>query len=181
MLGQMSESWTFENLSSHPDVKLAPETGTTFEENAAIKAVSASHQIKGSPILADDSGIEVDALGGAPGVWSARFAGEGADDAANRTKLLQELENVTDSGSRSARFCCVMVVAQDGEVIATVRGEVEGTLTMEERGDGGFGYDPIFIPEGHEETFAELSADVKNSISHRARALLQIAERLDTL
>ena len=181
MLSQMADSWTFENLSSYPNVRLAPETGTTFEENAAIKAVSASHQIKGSHILADDSGIEVDALGGAPGVWSARFAGENADDEANRSKLLRELQNVSGPEERSARFCCVMVVARDGEVVATVRGEVEGTLTLEERGDGGFGYDPIFIPDGYDRTFAELSAEEKNSISHRARALMQIADRLQTV
>ena len=180
-LGKVEDGWIIEDLSDYPHLTQAPETGVTFEENAALKAVSVSHQLSGRYVLADDSGIEVDALGGAPGVWSARYAGENADDVANRAKLLKELEQVSDAKDRTARFCCVMILAYSGEVIANVRGEIEGTLTMDERGEGGFGYDPIFIPEGHDQTFAQLPLETKNSISHRSRALSLLARRLQSL
>jgi XTP/dITP diphosphohydrolase len=154
-----------EDLSAYPAIPAADETGVTFEANATIKAIE---------VLSDDSGLEVDALNGDPGVWSARYAGEGADDAANRVKLIAELEKSGARGKeRSGRFRCVMVLACDDEKVAVFDGKVEGILANEEKGKGGFGYDSLFIPEGHCETFGQLSAAVKNGISHRARALEQ--------
>ena len=175
LLIELADQWEIRDLAHHPEITPAPETGDTFEQNAALKAVSVSHKLKGKHILADDSGIEVDALGGEPGIYSARYSGNGGGDAENRTKLLKELEKFPTPGERTARFCCAMVLARDGEVITTVRGEIEGTVAGEESGSGGFGYDPIFIPEGHTRTFGELSPDIKNSISHRARALTKVA------
>lgn len=164
-----------DDLSAHPDIPAADETGVTFEENATIKAVEASKDLpKGTMVLSDDSGLEVDALDGAPGVWSARYSGEGASDAGNRVKLLAELGRVGARGKeRTARFRCVMVLVQDGQKLSVFDGKVEGIIANEDKGTGGFGYDPLFIPEGHCETFGQLSAEVKNGISHRARALEQ--------
>ena len=161
------------DLSDHPDIPPADETGTTFEENAAIKALEASQILgAGVSVLSDDSGIEADALGGAPGVYSARYSGAGATDQSNRTKLLEELEKVGARGKgRSGRFRCVMVLASGGEKLAVFDGAVEGVITDQEKGGGGFGYDPIFVPDGYRETFGELSPEVKNKESHRARAL----------
>lgn len=174
MLGTM---WEIEDLNAHPDVPAPEETGATFAENAAIKAVAASHLFPGL-VLSDDSGLEVDALGGAPGVVSARYAGPGATDADNRARLLRELAAVGAEGkARTARFRCVMALAREGQVLATFDGTVEGVILDEEKGGGGFGYDSLFVPEGHRETFAQLSAGVKNAFSHRARAL-QLATHL---
>ncbi len=160
------------DLRAHPEVVPAEETGTTFAANAALKALGAAAALPaGSWVLADDSGLEVDALDGAPGVYSARYAGEGATDADNRAKLLAAL---TDVARRAARFRCVLVLARAGdapEVEATFDGACEGTITTAEQGAGGFGYDPLFRPDGHDATFGELPAEVKNGISHRARAL----------
>jgi len=161
------------DLTTHPDIPPADETGTTFEENATIKALEAS-RVLGSEVsvLSDDSGLEVDALGGEPGVYSARYSGEGATDESNRVKLLEELaKNGARGKERSGRFRCVMVLASGGEKLAVFDGAVEGIITNEEKGEGGFGYDPIFVPDGHCETFGELSSEVKNKESHRARAL----------
>ncbi len=181
LLQQQAKRWQIQNLTDHPGFPPVAETGNSFEENAALKAVATSHRLKGHLVLADDSGIEVDALSGRPGIFSARFAGEGADDAANRAKLLRELADNPEPHRRSARFYCAMVLARDGLVLSSVSGTVEGTVSGSERGGGGFGYDPIFIPEGHAHTFAELPPEVKNSISHRARALIQIAYYLRAL
>lgn len=161
------------DLRSYPDIPPADETGTTFEENATIKALEACrHLADGVTVLSDDSGLEVDALDGAPGVYSARFSGEGATDESNRVKLLDELEAAGTRGkARSARFRCVMVLARGGEKLAVFDGAVEGVITNQEKGAGGFGYDPIFIPAGHCQTFGELSPEIKNRESHRARAL----------
>lgn len=160
------------DLTSFPDLEPPVEDGTTFEANSRIKALAASRIMPEALVLADDSGIEVDALDGRPGVWSARFAGENATDADNRRKLLSELAEVGARGKdRSARFRCALAVAKGGEVLATFDGKVEGTLTNEEKGEGGFGYDPLFIPEGHCETFGQLSSEVKQELSHRARAM----------
>ncbi|MEZ5326083.1 MAG: RdgB/HAM1 family non-canonical purine NTP pyrophosphatase [Verrucomicrobiales bacterium] len=171
MLGDLAEQVT--DLTQFPDIAPADETGTTFVANATIKALAACEALPaGTWALADDSGLEVDALDGAPGIYSARYSGEGATDATNREKLLRELEAAQARGKeRSARFRCVLVLARNGEVVASCDGSVEGIITNEEKGDGGFGYDPLFVPEGHCATFAELSADVKNSLSHRARAV----------
>ena len=157
------------DLSTISGVGEVEETGMTFEENATLKALAVSGYFEGW-VIADDSGLEVDALGGAPGVWSARFSGDGATDASNRTLLLEKLEGVRGK-ERSARFRCVIVLARAGRKFAAFSGSVEGVIINQEKGEGGFGYDPLFVPEGHCETFAQLGADVKNALSHRARAL----------
>jgi len=147
------------------------ETGETFEKNAILKAESLFKQT-GIVTLADDSGLEVDALGGQPGVLSARFAGESAADAENNEKLLNLMHHVP-LGERRGRFRCVMALAvPDGT--RTFEGVVEGEILTERRGSGGFGYDPVFLPSGHTETFAEMSLEQKNLISHRALAVLKL-------
>ncbi len=159
------------DLRAHPEVGEIAETGTTFEANATLKALGAGAVLGDDVwVLADDSGLEVDALGGAPGVYSARYAGVGASDAANREKLLRELMGV-DGAARGARFRCVLVLARGAEVLATFDGACEGAIADAELGDGGFGYDPLFVPEGESASFGELPAEVKNRMSHRARAL----------
>ncbi len=166
--------WTVTDLAAHPDWPEVEETGATFADNAALKALAASVRQRDAVVLADDSGLGVDALGGAPGVISARYAGPGADDAANRRKLLAELARVGALGGRpTARFHCHITLARDGARVGDFDGVVEGTLVSAERGAEGFGYDPLFVPEGLEMTFGELSAAVKNRLSHRARALGQ--------
>ena len=167
----LGEGWDVTDLNAHPEVIAPEENGKTFAENAAIKAVAASLIFPGI-VLADDSGIEADALGGQPGVYSARYAGENATDADNRVKLLQELEASGARGKeRTGRFSCVMALAENGKIIGTFDGAVEGIIINQEKGEGGFGYDPLFVPEGHCETFAQLPASVKNGMSHRGRAL----------
>ena len=162
---------TFEvlDLSTIAGVGEVEETGVTFEENATLKALAVSGHFDGW-VIADDSGLEVDALDGAPGVWSARFSGDGATDASNRALLLEKLEGVRGK-ERSARFRCVIVLARAGRKLAAFSGSVEGVVINQEKGAGGFGYDPLFVPEGHCETFAQLGSDVKNALSHRARAI----------
>lgn len=143
------------------------ETGATFEENARIKAV-AGMKASGMPCIADDSGLEVFALDGLPGVMSARYAGGHGDDSANNEKLLRELENASD---RSARYVCVicMTFPNGHEIVA--RGECRGTILKEARGEGGFGYDPLFFFPQFGKTFAEITAEEKNEVSHRKAAL----------
>ena len=155
------------SLAGFPEVE---ETGATFLENAALKAVSASRFTEGPQtfVLADDSGLETDALAGAPGVRSARFAGENATDLQNLELLLSKLSGLTN---RSARFRCAMTIAQGGRLLASFEGSCEGRIIDQPQGSHGFGYDPIFVPEGHTQTFAALSPDIKNQISHRAKAL----------
>ena len=154
------------------------ETGTTFVDNALLKARFASRHA-GLPALADDSGIEVDALGGRPGVYSARYAGEGATDSQNLQKMIEELHGVAP-GRRTARYQCVIVLVRDADdprpVIA--QGSWEGLIIDAPRGSGGFGYDPIFVPAGFEHTAAELTAQQKNAISHRGQALRALIEGL---
>ncbi len=157
------------DLTAHPAAPEVEETGTTFVANATLKATAISEFFDGWA-LADDSGIEVDALGGAPGVWSARYAGVGTTDAANNALLLKNLAGVRGK-ARSGRFRCVLALAHRGNLIATFDGAVEGIIVNELHGTGGFGYDPLFLPEGHCETFGTLPPEVKNSISHRSRAL----------
>jgi XTP/dITP diphosphohydrolase len=157
------------DLSTIAVVGEVEETGLTFEENATLKALAVSGHFDGW-VIADDSGLEVDALRGAPGVWSARFSGDGATDASNRALLLEKLEGVRGK-DRSARFRCVIVLARAGRKFAAFSGSVEGVIINQEKGSGGFGYDPLFVPEGHCETFAQLGSEVKNALSHRARAL----------
>jgi XTP/dITP diphosphohydrolase len=164
------------DLSAYPEIPPADETGDTFEANARIKALAASEALgPGALVLSDDSGLEVDALGGAPGVRSARYSGEGATDATNRARLLAALAEKGARGkARSGRFRCTMVLARAGAVLGIFDGAVEGILINEEKGAGGFGYDSLFVPDGHCETFAQLGAEVKNGLSHRARALEKV-------
>ncbi len=172
----LGDAWEVSDLNAHSDVPSPEETGETFSENAAIKAVAASRVFDGW-VLADDSGLEVDALSGAPGVRSARYAGEGATDADNRAKLLAALAGVRGK-ARSGRFRCAMVLAKGGEVFGTFEGTVEGVIVNSERGEGGFGYDALFVPEGHCETFAQLPPATKNQLSHRGRAMHQVRAHL---
>ena len=165
-------------LVSAADVDGAPEVeedAPTLEGNARKKA-EALHRHTGLPALADDTGLEVDALGGAPGVHSARFAGPDADAEKNRARLLRDLEGDSD---RSARFRTVLAFA-DGDDVRFFEGVCPGSITGAERGEGGFGYDALFQPEGETRTFAEMPADAKNAISHRGRALEAFAAFLHT-
>ena len=151
------------------------EDGQTFEENSFKKA-SEIMKLCGQITLADDSGLMVDYLNGAPGVYSARFAGEDGNDAKNNEKLLKLMEGVT-ADKRTAKFVSVITMVYPDGTVLTARGECPGTILTAPAGDGGFGYDPLFVPEGYEKTFAQLTADEKNAISHRAVALVEL-ERL---
>lgn len=154
------------------------ETGDTFEENAYLKA-SAVAAVTHFACVADDSGLCVDALGGAPGVHSARFGG--GKDWTDRQKYEYLLEKLAGVEDRSARFvCCISCVLPDGRQL-TARGECPGRILTEPRGDAGFGYDPVFAPEGYDRSFAELGEDVKNTLSHRARALAAFREKLEEM
>lgn len=172
--------WQVEDLRAHPGVTLDEETGDTFEANAIIKAVSGSRGVPGMLVLADDSGLEVDALGGHPGVRSARYAGENANAADNRAKLKAELAKVPPIRF-SGRFQCCMVLARDGVVLHVTHGSVEGHLLTQEQGEGGFGYDALFVPEGFRDSFGVLPAETKNELSHRARALAAMKAQLASL
>ena len=160
------------SLLDYPGFPGVDEDGKTFAENAGKKALAAC-QYCDVPAFADDSGLEVMALDGRPGIYSARYA---ENDKARRAKLLAELEGVTD---RRARFVCVIAIAVNGEVIETFEGEVKGTIITEERGEGGFGYDPLFVPDGYDQTFAEMPQELKNSISHRANAFRKAMEFIE--
>ena len=164
--------WSFSSLQDFDYVGSAEENGITYSENAIAKARFYAAET-GLVALADDSGLEVAALAGAPGVYSARYAGEHASDAARRELLLSELAKIGDP-DRRARFVSVVAIADPtGAVLNVSEGICDGTLTFAPRGDGGFGYDPLFIPDGYTQTFAELPDSVKNRISHRALALVQ--------
>jgi len=172
--------WTFSSLQEFEDVGPASEDGVTYAENAIAKARFYA-AATGLLALADDSGLEVAALGGAPGVYSARYAGEGASDADRRELLLAELAK-RDSSDRRARFVAAVAIADPkGVVLNLSEGICEGTITFEPRGNSGFGYDPLFVPDGYDQTFAELPNEVKNLISHRARALMRLRDSLDHL
>lgn len=158
-----------------------PEPGATIKENANLKASYVAGFLKnarpGLPVFADDSGLEVDALGGAPGVYSARYAGTQKNDAANNEKLLEELKHVT---SRAARFVTVITLILDGKTLY-FEGEIKGTIAYEPRGVSGFGYDPLFVPRGYRSTFAELDQASKNAISHRGQAVKKLVSYLNSL
>lgn len=157
------------------------ETGTTFAANAYLKAQGLLEQIpQGAYVLADDSGLEVDCLDGAPGVYSARYAGLDADDQANREKLLQALKAVSVA-QRAARFRCVLCLLTHGADPEYFDGSCEGAIASASQGSEGFGYDPIFIPEGYSQTFGELGEAVKHTLSHRARAVQKLSKRLQAL
>jgi XTP/dITP diphosphohydrolase len=175
----LAPRWKVEDLSARPDLPEPEENGVTFGENARIKAIAASRALPGL-LLADDSGLEVDLLGGAPGIRSARYAGAKATDQQNRGLLLAELARVNHVVEEpvTARFRCAIALAEGGEILATFDGTVEGRIVMAEAGSGGFGYDPLFIPEGYGQTFAELEPEIKNRLSHRARALEQVTSWL---
>lgn len=158
-------------LDSFPQVGEIEEDGQTFAANA-IKKATQTADLTSLLTLADDSGLEVDYLGGAPGVFSARFAGAGKSDQANNEKLLTLLAGVPPE-KRTARFQCVMAIARPGALLHTVRGTCEGVIGSAPRGEQGFGYDPLFYLPSYDRTFAELELSVKNKISHRGRALAQ--------
>ena len=166
-------------LETLAGIELPPEDGDTYEENALVKGRAVT-RAAGVPALADDSGLEVDALGGAPGVRSSRYAGPACDPVANNDKLLRELDGVP-ARARGARFVCVaaLVIPDGREWLA--RGEVEGRIADGSRGTGGFGYDPLFIPAGYECTFAEMTSEEKNEISHRTRAFQAIKTSLEEI
>src|SRR2546421_2790757 len=172
------------DLSNHNSRPAIAESGSTFEENAVIKAVAASRDFPDEIIVADDSGLEVDALGGAPGIFSARYAGENASDWENIQKLLRKLNSAGGwSGSKAnslsaARFRCVLAVAKDRALLTTLAGEIRGHIIDSPQGDNGFGYDPIFVPAGLSQTFAQLPTETKNRISHRGRAVAKLREFL---
>ena len=160
--------WAILSLDQFGNAGEASEDANTYAGNAALKAIYYSQHI-GECVLADDSGLEVAALGGAPGVLSARYTGQNASDSQRRLKLLNELIGVSD---RSARFVCSAAIADSkGKIVKTAEGTCEGIISEESRGHAGFGYDPIFIPSGYDLTFGELSDRIKNQISHRAKAI----------
>ena len=177
----LGPEFSVRDLAAHPQVAEVLESGTSFEENAKLKALAASKQLP-ALVIGDDSGLEVDALSGAPGLYSARYAGANATDKGKIDKLLRELTRVraTNKGRR-ARFRCVVALARDTNLLGTFEGIVEGRIANAVRGDYGFGYDPIFIPEGFEQTFGELPTEVKNAMSHRAKAIRALADRLRRL
>lgn len=163
-------------LDAFPGIPEVPETGVTFAENATLKAVAVA-EATGLPSIADDSGLCVDVLGGAPGVFSARWSGEHGEDRANLELLLAQLRDVPES-RRGAHFGCAAVVALPGGRTLVAEGRLVGSLTRQPRGTNGFGYDPIFVPEGETRTTAEMSPAEKDAVSHRGRALRALAELL---
>ncbi len=165
--GEKSGTFMVEPVPGLPDIPVPDESGHTFEANAIAKALYYAAR-SDDWIFVDDSGLEVDALGGAPGVYSARFAGEDADDAANNRLLLERLNGAPD---RSAQFVCVIALAHAGKLVRTFRGEVRGVIAGAPHGPHGFGYDPLFYYEPFGCTFGEADPDEKMKVSHRARAL----------
>jgi XTP/dITP diphosphohydrolase len=166
------------DLAHHPEISEVDESGSTFEENALLKAVTVSKELPGL-VIADDSGLEVVALGGAPGIYSARYAGQSATDEQNIRKLLGELarRNVPSEG-RGARFRCVIALARGGKSLGLFEGVIEGTIVDPPRGRGGFGYDPVFQPTGFNQTFGEMEPELKNRVSHRAKAIAALQKAL---
>lgn len=173
MLGEDIKLMSLADIGCHDDI---PETAQTLEGNALQKAQYISRRYR-MACFADDTGLEVSTLGGAPGVRSARYAGTGHDDKANRNKLLAALEGTT---CRQARFRTVIALIEDpyGQAPLLFEGIVNGRIIEQERGNEGFGYDPLFVPDGYQKTFAELGADVKNKISHRAKAVEKLVKHL---
>lgn len=159
---------------SFPNMEDVEETGTTFEENAKIKADYLSSKLKDEYVIADDSGLSVESLGGAPGVYSARYAGNHGDDIANNQKLIKEMQG---KKIRKCKYECVIALSKNGKTIKTFYGHIDGEVAEHEKGSGGFGYDPLFLlPNG--KTMAEISIEEKNKISHRFIALNQLREYL---
>lgn len=167
---------TLDDVASHLDVE---ETGSTFEENAILKAEALANELN-TIVIADDSGLEVDALNGEPGIYSARYAGEAKSDDANMDKLLANLEGVS-AEERTARFVCAIALAQPGKETVTYRGTCEGLIAKERRGDYGFGYDPIFFVPEQNKMMAELTPEQKSAISHRGNAIQKLRADWDGL
>jgi XTP/dITP diphosphohydrolase len=164
--------WRLHSLLEFPSTEEVEETGETFIENAILKAQAYS-AATGLWTIADDSGLEVEALGGAPGVYSARYAGAGATDSARIQRLLKELSKINDQ-ERRARFVSAIAIADPNAVVHNIaQGYCEGSIAHAAKGNGGFGYDPVFIPNGYTQSFGELSETIKQKISHRAQALEQ--------
>lgn len=179
---EMLSQFPFEVLSlKEANINIdVEETGITFMENADIKANEIFKIANGDMVLADDSGLSVEALNGAPGVFSARFAGEHGDNKANNEKLLHLLEGIRDE-DRKAKFVCAMVLIINEDEVVKVQGESEGIITAEFRGAEGFGYDPLFFVPEYKKTFAQMSSEEKNAISHRGRALDKLKSELERL
>ena len=169
------------DLSAYPKISETVESGESFEENAKLKAIAVSKKMPGL-VIADDSGLEVEVLDGAPGIYSARYAGAKATDKENIDRLLEELARIgAKRDQRRARFRCVLALARNGQTIGTFQGTTDGTIVDQPRGLHGFGYDPIFVPKGFGHTFAELPAELKNRISHRAQAIRAFAAKLTAI
>jgi len=164
-------------LDINPPIADVEETGDTFSENASIKAETIANQLN-LPVLADDSGLSIDYLSGRPGVYSARYAGLDKDDQKNNHKVLRELEGVPDE-ERTAKFVCALAFAVPGRQTIIKYGTCQGKLTNKPIGENGFGYDPIFIPDGYQQTMAQLSTEEKNAVSHRGQAIKAFASWLD--
>ena len=173
LLGDRFDVVSMKELGLDPDIE---ENGETFEQNALIKA-GALEKLTGCATIADDSGLEVDALGGRPGVYSARYSGVHGDDEANNDKLLEELADVPDE-KRTARYACAMALCRPGHEPLVARGTCEGRILRERRGEGGFGYDPLFLSADFDKTFAEATMEEKNAVSHRARAIANLLKLL---
>jgi XTP/dITP diphosphohydrolase len=173
----LGPEFSVRDLSAEAEAPIVEETGSTFAENAILKAVAIS-KWSGGLVVADDSGLEVDALNGEPGVYSARYGGPAATDKENIARLLAELRRCAAPPPITARFRCVLALAQEGNFVSAVEGVVEGTIVDTPRGERGFGYDPIFQPAGLRATFGEMAAEQKNAISHRARAIRSLRKAL---
>ncbi|MDO7267642.1 XTP/dITP diphosphatase [Shouchella clausii] len=172
-----TDRYIVKSLYDYPEVPEIIEDGDTFRENAAKKAETLAAYLQ-KPVIADDSGLLIDALGGKPGVYSARYAGEPKNDQANIDKVLSELDGVPTQ-KRTARFFCVIALAEPGKETIFAEGACEGRITEKPTGSNGFGYDPIFFVPSHGQTMAELSAGTKNQLSHRARALTALKETIE--
>ena len=169
------------DLTAYPEISEIVESGKSFEENAKLKAIAVSKELSGLTI-GDDSGLEVAALGGAPGIYSARYAGDKATDKENINRLLGEIGRIgAQRDQRRARFRCVLALARNGQMLGTFEGIADGAIVDQPRGSRGFGYDPIFVPNGFGHTFAELPVELKNRISHRAQAIHALAAKLAAL
>lgn len=171
------KGYEVKTLLDFPEIEEIDETGSTFAENAILKAEAVSKALK-TLVIADDSGLEIDALDGKPGVFSARYAGEPKNDQANIDKVLEELKNVPDA-ERTARFCCALALVSPDMKPVTVFGTCEGHILHERIGNNGFGYDPIFFVDEKNKAMAELESEEKNKISHRAKALEKLEQQLD--
>jgi len=177
-IAQILPNYDIQGLHQHPASPEIEENADSFAGNAVLKAIGISALLPGI-VMADDSGLCVNALNGAPGIYSARYAGEHGKDADNNAHLLAELGKRPLSESPFlAEFVCAICIAKDGKVLFEIEGRVQGHIRMEQQGKGGFGYDPLFVPNGYSESFAELPASLKNKISHRACALAKLSQQL---